>query len=478
MKAAAVSAVPMSNGAALKAFATELYPICRSITGNGVRQTLRLINRHIELDWHEVPSGTKVFDWEVPLEWNIEAASVCDPDGRAVVDFAAHNLHILNYSEPVRTSLPLAELKPHLHSIAAHADWIPYRTSYYRRQWGFCLRHRELQGLRAGNYEIRVDSSLAPGSLTYAESVIPGKSRQEVLFFTHICHPSLANDNTSGMSIATALAAWIASTPRRFSYRLVFAPGTIGSLCWLHRNQSRLKNVRHGLVLGLLADPAPFTYKRSRRGDCEIDALVEYVARGIDAATRVIEFEPYGYDERQLCSPGFNLPVGRLTRSVNDGYPEYHSSADNLALLSAERLEQSLEACKQVVEVIESNRRYVNLSPRGEPRLGKRGLYGAMGGRSPAERERAMLWVLNQSDGSASLLQIAQRSGIPFGALKLAAAELQQAKLLRAADMESKAAGRSKRPGRASRRPHTSKQAPARSGRRPRSASRSAGRRR
>ena len=431
----------VSAGAALQAFAAELYPICRSITGAGVRKTLRLINRRIELDWHEVPSGSKVFDWEVPLEWNIEDAWVGDADGRRVVDFNAHNLHILNYSEPVRTVLPLEELKPRLHSMPAHEDWIPYRTSYYRRQWGFCMRHRELESLLPGNYEVAVDSSLAPGSLTYAECVLPGRSKDEVLFFTHICHPSLANDNTSGMAIATALAAWLAAAPRRYSYRVVFAPGTIGSLCWLQRNQHRLGRVRHGLVLGLLADPAPFTYKRSRRGNCEIDRLVEYVTLGIDPRARVIDFEPYGYDERQLCSPGFNLPVGRLTRSVNDGYPQYHSSADNLALMSEGQLEQSLEACKRVVEVLESNRRYINLSPKGEPRLGKRGLYGAMGGRSPAERERAMLWVLNQSDGSASLLDVAQRSGIDFAAVKSVADELEQAALLRAADASGRAPG-------------------------------------
>jgi aminopeptidase-like protein len=413
----------------------------------------------------------------VPLEWNIDDAWVADTDGRRVVDFSAHNLHILNYSEPVRTSLPLEELKSRLHSLPSHQDWIPYRTSYYRRQWGFCMRHRQLASLRPGKYEIVVDSSLAPGSLTYAECVLPGRSKEEVLFFTHICHPSLANDNTSGMAIATALAAWIASSPRRYSYRLVFAPGTIGSLCWLQRNQQRLSRVRHGLVLGLLADPAPFTYKRSRRGDCEIDRLVEYVTRSIDPQTRVIDFEPYGYDERQLCSPGFNLPVGRLTRSVNDGYPEYHSSADDLALISASQLEQSLEACKQVVEVLESNRRYINLSPKGEPRLGKRGLYGAMGGRSPADRERAMLWVLNQSDGSASLLDIARRSGIGFPAIRLVADELEQAALLRATDATKPGPASATRALRPTASSKAKKSVPSRSGRRKRPEIRGPGRR-
>jgi aminopeptidase-like protein len=421
-----------SAGADLHAFASKLYPICRSITGAGVRKTLRMINERIELKWHEVPSGSKVFDWEVPLEWNIEDAWVRDADGRRVVDFQAHNLHILNYAEPVRTTATLEELRPKLHSIADRPDWIPYRTSYYRRQWGFCMRHRELERLQSGKYEIVVDSSLAPGSLTYAEFVLPGRSKDEVLFFTHVCHPSLANDNTSGMAIATALASWVASASRRYSYRFVFAPGTIGSLCWLQRNEQRLGRVRHGLVLGLLGDPAPFTYKRSRRGNCEIDRVAEYVTHSIDPQARAIPFEPYGYDERQLCSPGFNLPVGRLTRSVNDGYAQYHSSADDLTLVSPERLEQSLGACRQVVEALESNRRYVNLLPKGEPRLGKRGLYGVVGGRSPAERERAMLWILNQSDGDASLLDIAQRSGIAFPAISQAAEELAQAELLTA----------------------------------------------
>jgi aminopeptidase-like protein len=412
------------------ALATELYPICRSITGNGVRKSLALIGRHIKLERHEVRSGTRVFDWEVPPEWNIDEAYVLDPQGRRVIDFGAHNLHILNYSEPAKVSLALEDLRPKLHSLPEHPDWIPYRTSYYRRQWGFCLRHRDLAALTPGKYEVLIDGSLAPGSLSYAECVLPGRLKDEVLFFTHTCHPSLANDNTSGMALAPALAAWIASEPRRFSYRFVFAPGTIGSLCWLKRNEHRLARVRHGLVLGLLGDPAPFTYKFSRRGDCEIDQVVPYVLRGMDSRNATIPFEPYGYDERQLCSPGFNLPVGRLTRSVNGGYPQYHSSADDLGLISAGRLQESLEACKRIVEVLESNRRYVNMSPKGEPRLGKRGLYGSVGGRSPADRERAMLWVLNQSDGSASLLDIAQRSQIGYPDTRAAAEDLAAAGLL------------------------------------------------
>lgn len=418
-------------GKDLHSFASRLYPICRSITGDGVRQTLRLIGERIPLTIHEVPSGTRVYDWEVPLEWNVEDAYVLDPDGAKVIDFQAHNLHLVSYSEPVSQSLQLRELRSHLHVSAKNPDWIPYRTSYYKRDWGFCLRASDLERWIEGVYRAEIRSRFTMGSLTYGEWFLPGASRDEVLMFTHVCHPSLANDNTSGMAIATALAAWLAGASRRYSYRLVFAPGTIGSLCWLKRNEARLARVRHGLVLGLLGDPGPWTYKRSRRGDTEIDAVAEHVVRALDPASRIIDFEPYGYDERQLCSPGFNLPVGRLTRSANDAYPQYHTSADDLALVRPEALERSLVACQSIIEVLESNRRYVNLSPKGEPRLGKRGLYGSVGGQSPAAREHAMLWLLNQSDGHHSLLDIAVRSRTSFDVLREAAAALESAGLLR-----------------------------------------------
>jgi aminopeptidase-like protein len=428
-----------SAGEALYAFASQLYPICRSITGGGVRETLRLIGARIPLAVREVPSGSKVFDWVVPPEWNIEDAWVEDAHGARVVDFNAHNLHVVSYSEPVSGTFALTDLAGHLHSLPEHPDWIPYRTSYYRRTWGFCMRDRDRQRLRAGRYRVEIRGSLAPGSLTDGEVKIRGKSRDEVILFTHVCHPSLANDNTSGMAIATALAGWLAEEPRRYSYRIVFAPGTIGSLCWLKQNEADLARVRHGLVLGLLGDPGPLTYKRSRRGDCPIDAVAEYLLPRMDPAARLIDFSPYGYDERQLCSPGFNLPVGRLTRSVNGGYPEYHSSADDLSLIRPQHLEQSFEACRRTITALEQNRCYRNLKPKGEPQLGKRGLYGSVGGRSPADREQALLWVLNQSDGTRSLLEIAKRSGLSFEAVAEAAAALEGAKLLRAqADVRRK----------------------------------------
>jgi len=438
-------APPAAEARALYDFAARLYPICRSITGAGVRQTLGLIRARIPLQIHEVPTGTRVFDWRVPEEWNVEDAAVLDPDGRRVVDFQAHNLHLVGYSEPIQASMSLQELSPRLHVLPEHPDWIPYRTSYYSRSWGFCMRARERAALRPGRYRVEVRTSLAKGSLSYGELLLPGRSREEVLFFTHICHPSLANDNTSGMAVATALAEWLAREPRRFTYRLVFAPGTIGSLTWLRRNEPRLSRVRHALVLALLGDPGALTYKRSRRDTSEIDEIAAYVLAG-EGTT--VPFSPYGYDERQLCSPGFNLPAGRLTRSVNGGYPQYHTSADDLTLITPQALAASLAACRRIVEVMESNRRFVNLKPKGEPRLGARGLYGALGGAGPKQHEHAMLWLLNQSDGAHSLLDIARRSRLPVALLREAAAALESAGLLAPEPEPGIPAPRRKRPAR------------------------------
>ena len=438
-------APPAAEARALYDFAARLYPICRSITGAGVRQTLGLIRARIPLQIHEVPTGTRVFDWRVPEEWNVEDAAVLDPDGRRVVDFQAHNLHLVGYSEPIQASMSLQELSPRLHVLPEHPDWIPYRTSYYSRSWGFCMRARERAALRPGRYRVEVRTSLAKGSLSYGELLLPGRSREEVLFFTHICHPSLANDNTSGMAVATALAEWLAREPRRFTYRLVFAPGTIGSLTWLRRNEPRLSRVRHALVLALLGDPGALTYKRSRRDTSEIDEIAAYVLAG-EGTT--VPFSPYGYDERQLCSPGFNLPAGRLTRSVNGGYSQYHTSADDLTLITPQALAASLAACRRIVEVMESNRRFVNLKPKGEPRLGARGLYGALGGAGPKQHEHAMLWLLNQSDGAHSLLDIARRSRLPVALLREAAAALESAGLLAPEPEPGISAPRRKRPAR------------------------------
>jgi aminopeptidase-like protein len=411
-----------------------LYPICRSITGEGVRQTLDLLEQWIPLRRSEVASGTRLYDWEVPLEWNIRDAYIADDQGRRIVDFRAHNLHVMSYSVPVQRTMSLAELEPHLYSIPERPDWIPYRTTYYREHWGFCLRHRDRERLGPGPYTVRIDSELTAGHLTYAECVIPGQTDEEAIVYTHICHPSLCNDNLTGISVAAGMARALRAEHPRLTWRFIFGPGTIGSLAWLAANEARLDRVRAGLVVGLLGDPAPLKYKRSRRGGTDADRAAEHALRALGATVRVVDFEPYGYDERQFCSPGFDLPVGRLTRSGNGEYPEYHTSADDLSLVRLESLAESAGALARIISVLDCNRRCVNLSPKGEPRLGKRGLYGNVGGVAPGDFERALLWVLSLCDGRRDLLAIAERSGLSIELIDRAASALTKAGLLGAAE--------------------------------------------
>jgi aminopeptidase-like protein len=422
----------MTGGEGLYKLVAELYPICRSITGDGVRRTLEIVDRELGgLEVTEVPTGTPVLDWTVPREWNVRDAWVADAAGRRVIDFRASNLHLLGYSVPVRATMPLAELKGHLFTLPEQPDWVPWRTSYYAERWGFCASQRLVDSLPDGDYEVCVDTTLADGHLTYGEHLVEGQTDDEVLVSCHVCHPSLANDNLSGIAVATGLARLLAEGRPRYSYRFLFAPGTIGSITWLARNQDRVGRVRHGLVLACVGDPGGFTYKRSRRGDAEIDRAVAHVLGRSGRPHRVVDFTPYGYDERQYCSPGFDLPVGCLSRTPYAAYPEYHTSADDLDLVGPAQLQESLEVCWEVVRVLEANRRYVNLSPKGEPQLGRRGLYGQIGGRSDAEeRQMAMLWVLNQSDGRMSLLDVAERSGVPLALLAEVAATLEEAGLL------------------------------------------------
>ena len=416
-------------GAQLHAFARELYPICRSITGAGTRATLDAVSRIVPLERVEVPTGTKVFDWDVPREWNIRDAWIKNATGERVVDFQRHNLHVMSYSTPVRARMSLAELRPHLFSLPEQPTWVPYRTSYYRDNWGFCLTHEALQALPEGEYEVCIDSTLEPGALSFGQAVLPGDSSEEILIWTHVCHPSLANDNLSAIAVAAHLARSLATRPRALTYRFVFAPTTIGAITWLALNEAHVGRIKHGLVLASLGDRGSFVYKRSRRGDAEVDRVVEYV---IGTEGSVEDFSPYGYDERQFCSPGFDLPVGRFSRTPNGRYPEYHSSADNLDFITAESLGASLEACERICSLLEGNVRYRNLLPKCEPRLGPRGLYRNATGRNPSEFEHALLWVLNQSDGTRDLLSIAQRSRLDFAVIANAATAARDAGLLEA----------------------------------------------
>ena len=404
----------------------ELFPICRSITGNGVRQTLSRLKQLIPLAVHEVPSGTQVFDWTVPKEWNIHDAWIKDCQGRKVVDFKKSNLHVLNYSVPIKKKVPLGELKQHLFTLPDHPDWIPYKTSYYKENWGFCLSHNQLLALEDGEYEVCIDSTLADGHLTYGECFIPGESKDEILISTHVCHPSLANDNLSGVCTAAFLAKHLTGQKLRYSYRFLFIPGTIGAIIWLCLNRESVGNIRHGLVFTGVGDAGEITYKRSRRADAEIDRAVQHSLKHRKAEYRIVDFSPYGYDERQYCSPGFNLPVGRLARTPYGEYPEYHTSADNLDFVRADALGESYSVLADIIRILEGNHVYSNLAPHCEPQLGKRGLYDQIG-----PNQLAMLWVLNLSDGGHSLLDIAEKSGIEFLAIQEATDVLVKFKLLR-----------------------------------------------
>lgn len=426
--------IDTGQGGEMLALIRELYPICRSITGQGVRDTLAVLSRRIPMEIHEVPSGTPVLDWVVPREWNIRAAYIADLQGRHLVDFAESNLHVLQYSHPIDAVVPLEELRAHLHTLPERPDWIPYRTSYYAENWGFCLSQRQADGLREPAYRVVIDATLAPGHLTYGECLLPGASDDTILLSCHVCHPSLANDNLSGIAVATMLAEHLQAQPRRYTYRFLFIPGTIGSITWLARNEATLSRIRFGLVLTCLGDSGGITYKQSRQGDAAIDRIVARILRGEGQGHAIRPFTPYGYDERQFCSPGFDLPVGCLMRTPNGEYAEYHSSADNLALLRPDSLSHSLAVLKSVVAGIEGNASYRNLLPKGEPQLGRRGLHGAIGGRNAAANQMALLWVLNLADGRHSLLDTAERSGLDLAVVKQAAEALVAAGLLEPLD--------------------------------------------
>ena len=421
-------------GQSMYELAEQLAPICRSITGNGVRQTLKIIGERIPLKISEVPSGTQVLDWTVPDEWNIRDAYLLNNRGEKVIDFKRCPLHVLGYSVPMKGRFTLEELKPHLFTDPAHPDWVPFRYSYYTKNWGFCLSHSDFERLEDGEYEVVIDSSLEKGSLTYGECLVRGDTAEEVLISVHTCHPWMCNDNLSGIAVATALAGRLSQRRNRLSYRFIFIPTTIGSITWLSRNQHRLDNVKHGLVLTCVGDNGQFHYKRTRRGNSAIDDAMIYALKQTGEPHTLLDFIPFGFDERQYSSPGFNLPVGCLMRTPNGKYPEYHSSADNLDLIHADKLAGSLALCERAFEVLEGNVRYMNTSPHGEPQLGKRGIYRTIGGSIPEESLVTMLWVLNYSDGGNSLLDIAERSSIGFREIRQAADLLYQHDLLAVCD--------------------------------------------
>jgi aminopeptidase-like protein len=400
----------------------ELFPINRSLTGSGVRQTLAIIARYIDLQIHEVKSGTSVLDWHVPMEWNIRSGTITSMGGRRLVDFATNNLHVLGYSKPVQGVFSRAELVQHVHTLPEQPDLIPYRTGYYADDWGFCMPHNLWQSMKDDDYRVEIDSDISPGSLTYGELFLPGETSDEVLITCHICHPSLANDNLSGIAVMTALAMRQAGRRRRLGYRFLFLPATIGAITWLARNESRLDTIKHGLVLTCVGDPGRFHYKQSRSG-ATIDRAVAHVLHHSGHLYEILPFNPYGYDERQFCSPGFDLPVGCLMRSVHGTFPEYHTSADNLDFVKPEALRQSYATIRAILDLLDNNRTYRRVDGRGEPQLGRRGLYRAIAGQREAggATQMDLLWFLNLADGNHSLLDMAIRADVPFARLEAAA---------------------------------------------------------
>jgi len=419
-------------GSQMYQLVSELYPICRSITGNGVRETLTQIKTVIPLEVKEVPSGTPVFDWQVPKEWNIEDAWVKNSEGTKIIDFKKSNLHVLNYSIPIRKKTDLNELREHLFTIPDHPDWIPYRTSYYQENWGFCIRHGQLSELKDDSYDVFIDSSLTNGSLSFGEFYLKGESSDEVLISTHICHPSLCNDNLSGIVLSAFLGRQLSKVSLRYSYRFLFIPGTIGSITWLCLNQKSASNIKHGLVVACVGDSGNFTYKKTRPGSAEIDKVVIHALKNSAKDFNVIDFFPYGYDERQYCSPGFNLPVGCLMRTPHGEYPEYHTSADNLEFVKPENLGASLALYLDVLNILEHNKKYMNQNPMCEPQLGRRGLYQHIGGHADSKKfQLALLWTLNLSDGRNSLLEISEQSGLEFSLISEAADILVEKDLLK-----------------------------------------------
>ena len=415
---------------ALYDLCTRLYPICRSITGDGVRATFKTLQEIIPLETHEIPSGRRVFDWEVPLEWNLREAFVENQRGERILDTASHNLHVVSYSLPTNLTCARRELDEHLHSLPEHPDWIPYRTAYYSRTWGFCLTHRHRTSLPDGNYRVVVDATLQKGSLTYGELYLKGTTSRDILVSTHVCHPSLANDNLSGISVATYLARHYLNRPLRYGLRFVFVPATIGAIAWLAENEGKVPSIRDGLVISGIGDAGNFAYKKSRRGA----GLLDKVFERLFASTRnsVRPFFPYGYDERQYCSPGIDIAAGCLMRTPYGEYDEYHTSADDLDFIRPASLQEALDLCIAAIDEAQRSVRYINASPKGEPQLGRRGLYEPIGGESQSKQVQiAQLWMLSYSDGDHSLLDIRDLSGLDLATLRTAADRLQSAGLLR-----------------------------------------------
>jgi aminopeptidase-like protein len=392
---------------------TELFPICRSITGNGVRESLKIIRNHIPLATFEVPTGTKVFDWTVPKEWNIRDAYFLDEHGNKFANFKENNLHVLGYSIPVDKTVTFNELQEHLYSRDDQPNAIPYVTSYYEERWGFCIAHEQRSKLKEGNYRVYIDSELKEGFLTYGELIIPGASTQEVFLSTYSCHPSMANNELSGPVVTTFLAKWIASKPRRYTYRIVFIPETIGSITYLSRNLDHMKkNIVAGFNVTCAGDDRAFSYLPSRSGSTLADkAALNLMSFQYPDFIRY-SFLDRGSDERQYCSPGVDLPVVSLMRSKYRTYPEYHTSLDNLDFVTPAGLQGGYMMLRHCIELLERNKVY-RATCLCEPQLGRRGLYPTIGTGDSLPQVCEMMNVLAYADGSHDLIDISNIIRVP-----------------------------------------------------------------
>jgi aminopeptidase-like protein len=439
-------------GELMYGWARDLFPICRSITGDGVRQTLGYLQELMPgLEICEVPSGTKVLDWVVPDEWNIRDAFIADDSGTRIVDFRQNNLHVVSYSEPVSAEMTLEELQPHLHSLAAMPEAIPYITSYYEKRWGFCLGQRVRDTLRPGRYRVLIDSTLAAGSLSYGEIILPRSEprneprndprnedrsdQREVFLSTYVCHPSMANNELSGPVVTAALVRWLQSLPqRRYTYRVVFVPETIGSITYLSKHLDEMKRrTVAGYVITCVGDDRAFSFLESRSGSTLADSITKHVIKHHYPGCVTYDFLARGSDERQYCSPGVDLPVVSLMRSKYGTYPEYHTSLDNLNLISSQGLTGAFGALQRCISLIEANGTY-RATCLGEPQMGRRGLYPTLSQRGSGLEVETMMNILTFADGQRDLISLAERIGVPAEACIPIIARLLQERLLERID--------------------------------------------
>lgn len=415
-------------GKKIHELATKLFPINRSLTGNGVRKTLSILKEICPtMTIHEVPSGTQVFDWTIPNEWNISDAYIIAPNGERIVDFKNNNLHVVGYSKPVNIELNLEELNKHLYSLPDQPNAIPYVTSYYKENWGFCLTDSQKRSLKPGNYKVVIDAKLEPGFLTYGEIIIPGETNEEIFLSTYVCHPSMANNELSGPCVAIHLAEWIHSIPKRkYTYRFVFIPETIGSITYLSKNLEHLKTfVKAGFNISCVGDDRSYSYLPSKKGNTVSDEVAKHVLKWTDKNFISYSWRERGSDERQYCAPGVDLPIASIMRTKYAKYPEYHTSLDDLNFVTPEGLEGGFNALKRALEVLEKNC-YPQMTVLGEPQLGKRGLYPDLSIKNNTHLIRLMMDFTTYSDGTTTLLEIAERCDVPIWELYTLVEQLHQ----------------------------------------------------